>query len=459
MSTVRRPQPPGTVLSLSLLVLLLITACGQQPSQAPSAAPTSAPAAVAPTSAPAAAPTTAPTTAPANAPQATPTAAPAAAPTSAAAAAPTASAATSGGTIQIAWAGPLTGDVAEQGQGYVNGIQMAFDEWNAKGGVLGKKLVLKPEDEACDPKQAATVATKIADDPNNAFLIGHFCSGAMLATGAIYAKVNLPVITLTSNRKITQSGWNNLFRPFPRDIVQGKAAVEYPMRKFGAKKFALLNDKQGFAVGITDVATEFLQSKGLTITSTGGVEYKDVDYSAVLTKIIQSENPDVLVYCSNFNTSAGLMTKQARQLGFQGTIAGCDGYLDPNYLKTAGDTANKVSDQEAVYFPFQVPPYNGPNAPPAVSEFAQKYKAKFNKDPFNVEVFGYDVGNVVANAIQSAGSTDHQKVIDTLHNLGTKGVLIPEYKFDQYGDVTGAPMFIYTVENGEFKMVEQWKDQ
>ncbi|HZS34060.1 MAG TPA: ABC transporter substrate-binding protein, partial [Methylomirabilota bacterium] len=95
-------------------------------------------------------------------------------------------------TIQIAWAGPLTGDVAQLGQGYLKGIKLAFDEWNAKGGVLGKKLTVVAEDDACDPKQAGTVATKIADDPKNVVLIGHFCSGTTLAGAPIINKVNLP---------------------------------------------------------------------------------------------------------------------------------------------------------------------------------------------------------------------------------------------------------------------------
>jgi branched-chain amino acid transport system substrate-binding protein len=442
-----------------------VAACGQQAPQAPAAAPTAAPAAAAPTTAPAAPPTSAPAAAAPTAAAAAPTTAPAAPtaaaaePTTAPTAAPTAASAAAGGdTIQIAWAGPLTGDIAQQGQGYLNGIQMAFDEWNAKGGVLGKQLVLKPEDDQCEPKQAGTVAVKIADDPKNVMLLGHFCSGAMLAGGPAYARVNLPVITLTTNRAITQQGWKNLFRPFPRDIVQGPAAVEFPMRKFGAKKFALINDKSAVAVGITDVAAEFLQSRGGTVTSTNGVEAKDVDYSAVLTKIIQVEAPDVILYCANSNTSNGLATKQMRALGYKGLIAGCDGYLDPGYLKSAEDAAWKKSDTEAVYFPFQVPPYKGPDAPKAVAEFGEKYKAKFNTEPFNVEVFGYDVGNIVANTLTTAGSTDHQKVIDTLHNLGTKGVLIPEYKFDANGDVTGAPMFIYTVDDkGQFQMVEPWR--
>src|SRR5262249_54904466 len=84
--------------------------------------------------------------------------------------------------IQVAWAGPLTGDVAQLGQGYLNGIKLAFDEWNAKGGVLGgRKFVVVAEDDACDPKQAGTVAQKIADDPKNNVFIGHMCSGTTLA--------------------------------------------------------------------------------------------------------------------------------------------------------------------------------------------------------------------------------------------------------------------------------------
>src|SRR5262245_35166549 len=75
--------------------------------------------------------------------------------------------------IQIAWAGPLTGDVAQLGQGYLNGIKLALDEWNAKGGVLGgRKFTVVAEDDACDPKQAGTGAQKNADDPKDQGVTG-----------------------------------------------------------------------------------------------------------------------------------------------------------------------------------------------------------------------------------------------------------------------------------------------
>jgi branched-chain amino acid transport system substrate-binding protein len=360
--------------------------------------------------------------------------------------------------IQIAWAGPLTGDVAQLGQGYLNGVKLAFDEWNAKGGVLGRKLVVAPEDDGCDPKQASTVATKIADDTKNVALIGHFCSGTTLAGAPIHAKVNLPMLTLSSNPKITQQGWKNLVRPVANDSVQGKAGVTFVMRKLGAKRVAMLNDKQAFGQGVTEVAKATVEKAGGTVTSYGGVEPKDVDYSAVLTKIIRTENADAILYCTNFNTSAGLMVKQIRQLGFKKPVIGCDGYFDPGMVKAAGVAANQVSDAEALYFTFQAPPYAGAEAPEAVKQFAAKYKGKYGNDPNGYEVYGYDIGNIVAAAIQKAGAADRQKIIEALHKQGIPGVLIPEYRFDENGDVVNGPLYIYTIDKGAFKLVEQFKE-
>jgi len=136
--------------------------------------------------------------------------------------------------------------------------------------MLREKLVVKAaeqfvvvaEDDACDPKQAGTVAQKIADDPKNNVFIGHMCSGTTLAGSPIINKVNLPQVTLSSNPKITQNGWKNLFRPIANDNIQGKAGVAFVMRKFGAKKFALLNDKQAFGQGVTEVAKATIEKAG-----------------------------------------------------------------------------------------------------------------------------------------------------------------------------------------------------
>ena len=279
------------------------------------------------------------------------------------------------------------------------------------------------EDDACDPKQAGTTAQKIADDPKkvlSAHVLGHDACGL-----ADHQQGQPPAGDPVLQPKITQQGWKNLFRPIANNNIQGKAGVAFVMRKFKAKKFALLNDKQAFGQGVTEVAKATIEKAGGSVTSTGGVEPKDVDYSAVLTKIIKTENPDAIVYCTNFNTSAGLLVKQVRQLGYKKPVIGCDGYYDPGMPKAAGAAGDKKSDQEAVYLTFQTPPYSGPGAPDKVKQFAEKFKAKYKNDPAGYDIYGYDFANIIANAIVKANSTDKEKIIDVMHKSSVPGLLIP----------------------------------
>jgi branched-chain amino acid transport system substrate-binding protein len=117
-----------------------------------------------------------------------------------------------------------------------------------------------------------------------------------------------------------------------------------------------------------------------------------------------------------------------------------------------------TSDDNAVYVTFQAPPYSGAEAPAAVKQFAAKYKAKFGSDPNGYEVYGYEIANIVLAAIKAAGSPDKQKIINVLHAQSVPGIMIPQYRFDQNGDVVNAPLYIYTVANGQFKLVVQTKD-
>src|SRR5262249_19067914 len=90
--------------------------------------------------------------------------------------------------------------------------------------------------------------------------------------------------------------------------------------------------------------------------------------------------------------------------------------------------------------------------------FAEKFKAKYKNDPAGYDIYGYDFANIIANAIVKAGSTDKDKIIDTMHKQAVPGLLIPEYKFDENGDVINGPLYIYTVDKGNFKLIEQWKE-
>ena len=123
--------------------------------------------------------------------------------------------------ITIGIAGPMTGQYATFGQQFKNGATLAVADINAAGGVLGKKLKMDIEDDACDPKQARSVAEKLVGR-NVPVVIGHFCSGSSIPASDVYADAGVLEITPAStNPKFTERGMWNLFRVCGRDDQQG----------------------------------------------------------------------------------------------------------------------------------------------------------------------------------------------------------------------------------------------
>src|SRR5262245_46254964 len=118
--------------------------------------------------------------------------------------------------ITIAVIGPITGQYASFGEQMKRGAEMAVADLNAKGGVLGKKIKLMVEDDACDPKQAVAAANKVAD-AKVALVAGHFCSGSSIPSSEVYARKGVLQITPAStNPKLTDDAatkkWQNVHR-------------------------------------------------------------------------------------------------------------------------------------------------------------------------------------------------------------------------------------------------------
>src|SRR5262249_33041336 len=97
--------------------------------------------------------------------------------------------------VAIRVAAPLTGNLAQIGKQFAEGAQLAADEVNQKGGINGKKVVIRVEDDKGDPKDAATVAQKFASDDRILAVLGHYSSSACFAAIPIYSKAHLATIT------------------------------------------------------------------------------------------------------------------------------------------------------------------------------------------------------------------------------------------------------------------------
>ncbi len=142
--------------------------------------------------------------------------------------------------VTVAVAGPMTGGESAFGRQMKNGAEQAVKDLNAAGGVLGKKLALEIGDDACDPKQARSVAEKLAS-AKVPFVVGHYCSSSSIPASEAYADGNVLQITPAStNPLFTERGLWNVARVCGRDDQQGLVAADYIAKAFKGKNVATL---------------------------------------------------------------------------------------------------------------------------------------------------------------------------------------------------------------------------
>src|SRR5207247_9085716 len=165
--------------------------------------------------------------------------------------------------ITIGVAGPMTGSEATFGRQMKNGAEQAITDLNAAGGVMGKKLKLEVGDDACDPKQARSVAEKLAGR-KVPFLAGHYCSSSSIPASEAYAEGNVLQITPAStNPQFTERGLWNTFRVCGRDDQQGAVAGGFIAKNYKGKNVAVLHDKSTYGKGLADETKKALNRAGV----------------------------------------------------------------------------------------------------------------------------------------------------------------------------------------------------
>ena len=166
--------------------------------------------------------------------------------------------------VTVAVAGPMTGGESAFGRQMKNGAEMAVADINTAGGVLGKKLQLDAEDDACDPKQARSVAEKISS-AKVPFVAGHYCSSSSIPASEAYADGNVLQITPAStNPLFTERKLWNVARVCGRDDQQGLVAAQFIAKNYKGKNIAILNDKTTYGKGLADETKKALNKAGIT---------------------------------------------------------------------------------------------------------------------------------------------------------------------------------------------------
>src|SRR6201747_2237340 len=215
--------------------------------------------------------------------------------------------------ISIAVAGPMTGGESAFGRQMKNGAEQAVADLNAVGGVLGKKLALEVGDDACDPKQARSVAEKFAS-AKIPFVAGHYCSSSSIPASEAYADGNVLQITPAStNPLFTERKLWNVARVCGRDDQQGAVAAAYIAKKFKGKNIAILNDKTTYGKGLADETKKAMNAAGVTEKLYESYNKGDKDFNAIVSRL-KRDNID-LVFVGGYHQEAGLILRQMRDQG------------------------------------------------------------------------------------------------------------------------------------------------
>ncbi len=340
-------------------------------------------------------------------------------------------------SIRIGVAAPTTGNSAAVGQDFVNGAKLAVDEYNAKGGVLGKKVELVAIDDMADPKQATLVAQQLVDRKVSG-VVGHFTSGTTIPTTPIYSKARIPQVTPASNPDVTGKGFDNVFSLNPSDIVQGSSSAKVAVPLLKLRKIAIVHDKQAFGQGVASEFEKAARAAGATVTSVNGITPGELDFKAVLTKV-NGEAPDA-VYFGGVYTEGGLVLKQLRELGSKALFMAPDSCYGGEFIKTAGE-----KNAEGAIVSFPAPPLD---STPELKAFVDTYKKTYKQDTILGE-YGYDAALLILQAIEKAGTASGDKVIQALHGNTFAGTL-HSYQFDKSGQLQQDRFPVYEVKGGKF---------
>jgi branched-chain amino acid transport system substrate-binding protein len=344
-----------------------------------------------------------------------------------------------GGTKVIGFAGPLTGPSAQFGVQMRRGAELAIEAINTGGGLRDVKIQAQYEDDAANPREAGSVAQKLASNPNVVAVVGHFNSSCSLAGKPKYAEAGVVQITPASTNVKVCKGSDWTFRNIYDDAFQGQTLATYAKQVLGLNKVAIFFDNDDYGIGLKDSFLGQANKEGLEVVFIQAYGRETTDYRPHLSRFAEL-GPEAIMVAGLFDAAAKI-AKQARELGIGVPLLGGDGVLSDEYIKLG----QAAADNTYISCPFLFE-LGGPKA----EEFRKKYEAKYSQKPDAWAALAYDAVNILAEAIRAKGwdkaIRDHLASLTGPENAfpGVTGVTF----FDANGDCK-KPIQMAVVKDGK----------
>ncbi|NMB55567.1 MAG: ABC transporter substrate-binding protein [Leptolinea sp.] len=349
------------------------------------------------------------------------------------------------GDIKIALLAPLSGPVPTFGVSTRDGALLAIKEWNAKGGVLGKKITAIVEDSQCTPDPAVNAANKVINQDKVHYIMGEVCSKASIPVSEIANAAKVIQITSTSTNPSVTVGADGKVKPYIfracfTDPFQGTIGASFAINNLKAKTaFIMLDQSNDYVKGLAEFFEKAFTEKGGKIVGKESYTSKDTDFSAILAKVAEAK-PDI-VYLPDYYNIVNLAYKQAKEKGITAPFMGGDGWDSSDLDKAAADGGYYTN-------------HYAPEDPrPEVQNFLKAYAAEYKDDkgvgkvPDALAVLAYDATNMLLQAIEKAGADDVEKVRTELETMEFK-VVSGSFKLDANHDPK-KPLAVLKVKDGK----------
>jgi branched-chain amino acid transport system substrate-binding protein len=316
--------------------------------------------------------------------------------------------ASSNAPIEVGWIGPLSGVNAILGHWDTQGIELAIDAQNAKGGIHGRQIHLNKLDDAADPTQSVNDVQRLITQNH---IVACFCtpnSGTTLAIEPILTRNKIVQFTPGLAGNLTAKGSTYIFRDTPAGLAFESTLISFLVQQKHFKSFAIITDTTDYGQGEAKYQTDTLQKFGLKPLTVQKYGANDTDFTGQLDTIIAT-HPQVLLFGGS-EVASGLIAKQARRLGFSGQLAGGAAIGTPKFMQVAGaDIAN------GVYF---TSAYIDNNKNDQTKAFAAAYQARWKEAPEGHGAKAYDGAQLLLQALNTASPNITGETIATaLHGI------------------------------------------
>ncbi len=348
------------------------------------------------------------------------------------------------GPIKIGQYGAFSGKEAAFGVAARKGVILAFDEANAAGGLLGRKLELITEDNQSKAGESATIAKKFVSRDKVVAVLGGNPSINSLEAAPIFQNAKLPMVAISStNPRVTEMG-PYIFRVCFIDPFQGAVLAKFAKDTLHAKRAAILTSVNNpYSVGLAKVFREKFTAAGGEVVIEQKHSEGDKDFRAQLTAI-KSAKPDVIFHSSNY-TEGALICMQARQLGFTGPLFGGDAWEAPQLIEIGGKAV------EGTYYSTHASPES---TAPEMQNFIKKFHGRWaGENPDSIAALGYDAAQLLFDAIRRAGTTDSAPLRDAIATTSGFSGATGKITIDKDRNATKSAVII-TVKDGKFAYVE-----